>query len=426
MYPTRRPSGEQPQQGQYPPYGSSSPRQPAAHASPYANPPPPARSGLPPIGAPPHSPHMNRNLPPSPTTNRAPYAQAPHSRASTGYYDPTMDSRQRSIDHEPKHHSPRSPQQVRTNIALNLVMGLNWTDWLSQGRPLPYGGPIDRTPDMNGLHANAPAPNGYAASSYHSDPYARQESAVAYTNGYQAPPVAVAPQPKPLNVRLDHEKSNRHATDLVRQPPTPRNSNPMSMSNLLSDSAPAPAPAPVPPPPTVAPAVMPSPPRRVSHPDTRPVETVPLPITKVEIAPALQDRDIVSPAPVPSQAQTDIAVEPTLPTRPPASVAPAVEPSPPKAASSVVSRQNSTPSAPAPYPLPSVSGPPDLSVRATEAAFAEIEAREDSDVDMPGFEAPREEYRSRSQKRALDMDYKEAMRRKVCDPIVISFLKLEN
>lgn len=58
-------------------------------------------------------------------------------------------------------------------------------------------------------------------------------------------------------------------------------------------------------------------------------------------------------------------------------------------------------------------GPPGLTTRATEHAFAEIEARELSDVDMPEFDVARDEYMERVQKRALEFAVTEGMKRKV-------------
>lgn len=65
------------------------------------------------------------------------------------------------------------------------------------------------------------------------------------------------------------------------------------------------------------------------------------------------------------------------------------------------------------YALPPASGPPGLSVRGTQEAYAQIEAREQSPIDMPGFEGPRQEWHDRSRKRALDVNVKEDARRKV-------------
>lgn len=65
------------------------------------------------------------------------------------------------------------------------------------------------------------------------------------------------------------------------------------------------------------------------------------------------------------------------------------------------------------YPLPITNGPPGLTVRATEEAYAEIEAQALSDVEAPGFEAPFSEWKSRIQKRHVDISAKESSKRKV-------------
>lgn len=60
------------------------------------------------------------------------------------------------------------------------------------------------------------------------------------------------------------------------------------------------------------------------------------------------------------------------------------------------------------------TGPPGLSVKATEEAYAQImEQAELSDVDEPGFEAMRQDYYKRSMKRSADVDMREYEKRKV-------------
>ena len=77
------------------------------------------------------------------------------------------------------------------------------------------------------------------------------------------------------------------------------------------------------------------------------------------------------------------------------------------------------PVAQAPPPL---SGPPGLTVRQTEEAIEQIEAQELSDVEQPGslgslqyYNELRDEYRSRSRKRMIELEYKEDGRRKVIE-----------
>ena len=64
--------------------------------------------------------------------------------------------------------------------------------------------------------------------------------------------------------------------------------------------------------------------------------------------------------------------------------------------------------------LPPQTGPPGLTIRDTEAAFAEIQTRDQSDVeaDVPGMEGPRNEFNSRSRKRTLELQIAEGERRK--------------
>ena len=81
-----------------------------------------------------------------------------------------------------------------------------------------------------------------------------------------------------------------------------------------------------------------------------------------------------------------------------------------------------TPSAPPPLrstepfkaPLPPVTGPPSLTVRETEAAYAEIQAQELSDVehDVPGIEGPKEEYIQARRKRTIELEANEYLKRK--------------
>lgn len=72
------------------------------------------------------------------------------------------------------------------------------------------------------------------------------------------------------------------------------------------------------------------------------------------------------------------------------------------------------------FPLPLPTGPPGLNVKATEDAYIALEAHELSDVEGPGFEGARDQWRQRSHKRTLDVDAKEAGKRKVTLlPVVI-------
>ncbi|PNS18616.1 hypothetical protein CAC42_5155 [Sphaceloma murrayae] len=330
MYPAQRSSAERPRT-QYGSDGTPS-QQTAPHAYPASNPPP--RPGLPPMHASPRSPQLNRSQPTSPSASRAPPVPLPHGqeRPSLGYYDPIMDGRQRPPEHERPYSHPRSPLQSRP--------------------PLYH----ERLPEMNGNHSALPHANGYsgAAASPPAPHSLSHPPPPPYVNGSEHPAMYSAQQAKsPV--------------------PTPRASNPMSMSNLLSDSGPEPAPS------------------------------ASSPTTTFEQRKA--SRSIDGPQPILAQVEAQ--------PPPPALDSRAQPYSPPRArADSNANGVPPKPSAPSWGGLPSASGPPDLSVRATEEAFAQIEANELSDVEGPGFEAQFEEWKSRSQKRTLDIEFKEFNKRK--------------
>ncbi|TKX25485.1 putative DNA helicase INO80 [Elsinoe australis] len=244
-----------------------------------------------------------------------------------------MDGRPRPHEQDRAYPAPRSPLQSRA--------------------PQPYP---DRLPELNGHHSQPPHANGHggAASSPPGPP--------PYSH---PPPPAYGAPAESVGLPPAHQ---------VKSPvPTPRASNPMSMSNLLSDSGPEPAP------------VASSPPRFESRKPSRSFD---------------------GPHPPPIQAE--------MPSAAPVQASRAPHYSPPRnRVDPVANGMPPKPAAPpARAPLPSASGPPELSVRATEAAYAEIEAQEASDVEGPGYEAQFDEWKSRSQKRVHEIDYKEASKRK--------------
>ena len=65
-------------------------------------------------------------------------------------------------------------------------------------------------------------------------------------------------------------------------------------------------------------------------------------------------------------------------------------------------------------PLPPPTGPPSLTIRDTEAAYGEIQARDLSDVeaDVPGMEGPRNDYSQRNHKRTIELEHAESNKRK--------------
>jgi chromatin-remodeling ATPase INO80 len=92
-----------------------------------------------------------------------------------------------------------------------------------------------------------------------------------------------------------------------------------------------------------------------------------------------------------SISQTRIKQEPAERSRPPTSGQPSARP-----------------------PLPPQTGPPGLSIRETEAAYAKIQTQDQSDVevDVPGMEVPKDDYANRSRKRTLELEIAESDRRK--------------
>ena len=152
----------------------------------------------------------------------------------------------------------------------------------------------------------------------------------------------------------------------------------MSMSNLLSDSGPS---EPPPPPPPVA-----APPARRSP-------EVPREPVKPYLAP--------HPAPV---SGPDSYPAPTPPA-----AAPVID-------NTNIKRERNgdvPPVAPPTSTTTYPTGPPGLTIEATEAAYAEIEAAEMSDVEAPGFEGPMAAWTTRSAKRMIEIEQKELGKRKV-------------
>ena len=150
----------------------------------------------------------------------------------------------------------------------------------------------------------------------------------------------------------------------------------MSVMNMLSDTAPvdvAPPPAPAPP----------SPEKVVREPPA-PASVAPIAI-KIEAAPPHVERAVAA---TNGSSAKDGRNGETSKTRSPAA-----------------------------SPFPAVTGalgPPGLTVRATEEAFAAIVDRGDaSDLEEPGFEAMRDQWTLRTHKRAAETEAREGEKRKV-------------
>ncbi|THX14365.1 hypothetical protein D6D13_03197 [Aureobasidium pullulans] len=286
-------------------------------------------------GRPPYSPQHQRSHPPSPSMHRNPSPTAQRS----AYYDPLSDSI------PGRNHAPESADRHRES---------NGYHYDTPGRPRGTSHSSHPGPQLAPLTPmNAPLPP--SSPSYHSRPSA-------------APADTQTP-----NVRLSLDTTI--STCAYTEQPPARSSNPMSVSNILSDSGPS-----EPPPPPAPTATAPS----------RSPERAREPV-----------KPYLAPHPVP------------VPEAYPAPAAPAID-------SSNIKRERNgdVPSAPAPatnYP----TGPPGLTIEATEEAYAEIERADMSDVDAPGFEGPQVAWVQRSAKRMVEIEQKEMGKRKVCRFILV-------
>jgi len=147
MYPSQRSGGEHPS-SDYPPHRSPA-QTPGQIYSPTEN---RNRSRVSSISGAPHSPQYNRGYPPSsPSASRV--ATGPphsHDRTSSGYYDPTMEGRERVLDHAHPRIQPRSPvEPVRHPQILSLI---SCADMLQPHPPHLSG---DRYGEPNGHRLDA-------------------------------------------------------------------------------------------------------------------------------------------------------------------------------------------------------------------------------------------------------------------------------
>lgn len=158
----------------------------------------------------------------------------------------------------------------------------------------------------------------------------------------------------------------------------------MSMMNLLSDTGPAETP-PAP--------VMPSPDRSVREPQA------PVPAAQAEI-------------------KSEFAAAPARAEREPSATVNGLQiyerRSKPDRNGDIAPKPPSTTTTPAPRAGAAISGPPGLSVKATEEAYAQIaETLDLSDIEDDGFTTMRQQWLQRSHKRCAEMEAKEGERRKV-------------
>ncbi|TKA81134.1 hypothetical protein B0A55_01644 [Friedmanniomyces simplex] len=296
-------------------------------------------------GPPPQSPY--RSHPPSPNATRLPPpSPAARDRPTTSYYDPIsgetrVSNRNASVNGTP--YQQRSPVLARTSIDHTLVqpphINGSMTDQPPPGIPRP---PTHSSP-LGPNHAHPALPQNTPR--LPSTPYDPTR-----TNGTHAPSASV-----------------EAATP---QPPVPRMTNPMSMMNLLTDSA-APAPA--------TPATKPPTPTETTVPRSsgrKPSRTS----NASQHQPRVNDEP---PRPKPNK----VAIPPAHPPPPLALARPS---------------------------LPPQTGPPGLTIRDTEAAWQEIQALDLSDVeqDHPSMSQQKQDWAIRSRKRTLELEVVEGSKRK--------------
>ncbi|KAK5119990.1 hypothetical protein LTR85_007066 [Meristemomyces frigidus] len=296
----------------------------------------------------PQSPNHYRSIPPSPTTARVPPPPSPSTRErpTSSYYDPTSEARvghrEQSVNSTP--YQPRSPLQSRAMF-----------DQFPPPPPYINGHHADQRPILSRPPSqSSPSVQNHA----HPAPVHDTRSPVAYHE----------------QLRSNGTHSHTASTEVAAlPPPPPRASNPMSMTNLLTDSAaPATPAAAKPPTPTEGAA-----PKMSSRKGSRTLSASHQIQPRVKQETAEQAR----------QAPEKMPIQPAQPPPPQMSTRPILAPQ---------------------------TGPPGLTMRDTEAAWKEIEARDLSDVeaDVPGMGGPKQEWATRSHKRTLELEITESVKRK--------------
>ncbi|KAK5128581.1 hypothetical protein LTR08_004065 [Meristemomyces frigidus] len=302
---------------------------------------------------------------PSPSTRERP---------ASGYYDPTADSRVSGHYREPTANStayqPRSPAQVRLHARLSKEMDSHGTT-----------DPLTVHTQSRGAYDTFPPPPPPYTNGYHHD----QRPILSRLPSQSSPSVASHAHPTPVHGTRSpiayHEPSRSNgthshtvSTETAALPPQPpRSTNPMAMTNLLSDSIAPTTPAAKPPTPSE-----PAPPKSSGRKTSRASNA-----SSQQIQPRVKQE----------------AAEPALQAPEKMSIPPAHPPPYPTSSRTVV---------------PPQTGPPGLTIRDTEAAWKEIETRDLSDVeaDVPGMDVPRQEWAQRSHKRTLELEIAESMKRK--------------
>jgi len=328
----------------------------------------------------PPSPNHYRSVPPSPTATRLPPPASPSARdrPPSSYYDPTSEARASHRDPGMSNAScqPRSPAQVRLprDMPMTLLKLTRQTQTRSsfEQPPHPPHYANGHLPDQRSM-MNARPPS--------------QSSPSIATHGHPAPAGSPTAYHEPVRKSGLHSHPANVGTAAAAAPrPAPvvpqRATNPMAMMNLLSDIVtPQPMPAKAPPPPE------PAPPKPVSRKTARASNAA------QQIQPRIKE-EAVEPARARTSSDSHAAVQP-------------LHPHPQAHPPTVMAR-------PPPPPPPPQTGPPGLTVRDTEAAWAEIQAQDLSDVetDLPELQVQKEEWEQRSNKRTLELEITESMKRK--------------
>ncbi|SMR56678.1 unnamed protein product [Zymoseptoria tritici ST99CH_1E4] len=305
--------------------------------------------------------------------------------ARSGSYNPTSPSQYRSVPPSPNPNRLPPPTSPPTRERTSTS---GYYDPTSDARSAPRDTNVNSTPysthpglkDQH-LYEDVPIAPSFTAQREMN----RRASSSRYANQSSppGPPHAHLPtQPPPDGrssgvydpIRSNGTHQHTTSTESAAAPPLPppqRTNNPMSMMNILSEDV-GPAPAPVITSPIVKSENMPRP----TKPSSRKA-------SRTSSASHHEGRSKKSPAD--RHASSNMSA---------------------KAAYEEVAR--------APPAVLPPTGPPSLTIRDTEAAYKEIEARDLSDVevDMPGMDVPKQEWVQRTHKRGLEHEIAESMKRK--------------
>ncbi|KAM0719242.1 hypothetical protein Q7P37_005147 [Cladosporium fusiforme] len=278
--------------------------------------------------------------------------------------------------------SPSASRPPRPSSPSARDRGSGFYDPISEGRSSARE--VNSTPYQPRSPVHSRASYDQPASAYtngkHPEhtPISRPAPPASPSHGHPPPSTDIrspkgAYDPARPNGMRSHTPSQDSASALPPPPPPVRSSNPMSMMNLLSDDT------------SSAPARAPTPPA-TSAPKQSPVQPA---SRKSSASNKIKEETPAAPR---SRKSSHTDREPKM--------APPVAPQP-----------QQTPRAP---PVPVQTGPPTLTIRDTERAFAEIDALDLSDTegDAELFAKDKDEYHQKANKRALEIQVAESQKRK--------------